>query len=148
MVEKMDVSNADEETKKFIDFIKKEKIRVLILGYLCAVLMVIEAFLNQFMNMVPIIIGTFIFISIVHIYVLVKLDIYKINLSNILSAISNNMTIKEWAHLTPNQVMENDLKVAKLSWRSQVKDFVIIFISCFVCIGVLFISVIAPFTLK
>lgn len=58
------------------------------------------------------------------------------------------MTIKEWASLTPKQVSEKDLKLAELNWRSLVKDCAIIGLSCFVCVGVLFISVIVPFMLK
>lgn len=142
MIEKMDISNANEETKRFVDYINREKIKALILPLLCSMLMILEMVLNVFVNMFPVIIGTFIFTSIVHIYVLFKLNIYQINLSNILSAISNNMTIKEWANMEENQIIERELKVIKLNWRSLFKEYVIVCFSCFICISVLFFSII------
>lgn len=148
MVEKMDISNANEEAKRFIDYINREKITALTLPLLCSALMMIEMVIDEFVNMFPMIIGTFIFTSIVHIYVLFKLNVYQINLSNVLSAIINDMTIKELANMTPDQLREKELKMVKLNWRSLIKEYVTIIFSCFICMGVLFISVIVPFILK
>lgn len=148
MINKIDVTNADKDTKRFIAYLDREKSKTTFLAGLCAILMLTEALLSLFVDMVPIIIVTFIFTSIVHVYVLHKLDVYKINLSNILSAVSNNMTAREWANMTPEQIMRKDLKVAKLNWRSLTREYIYIFASCFVCMAVLYIHVLAPLIFK
>lgn len=148
MISKIDVKNSDEETKRFIDFLNRDKRKTIFLVCLCAILMLTEALFSLFMDMVTIIIVTFIFTSIVHIYVLHRLDVYKINLSNILSAVSNNMTIKEWANMKPEQIIKKDLKVAKLNWRSLKAEYTYIFASCFVCMAVLYIHVLMPIFFK
>lgn len=148
MVEKVNINNTNEEIKRFVDYINSKKITALILSLLCAALMMVEMVINGFVNMFSVIIGSFIFTSIVHIYVLFKLNLYQINLSNILSATSNNMTIKEWENIEMNQIKERELKVIKLHWRSLVKEYAMVSISCFICMGVVFLSVILPFMSK
>ena len=148
MISKIDVTNSDEETKRFIDYLNRDKRKTIFLACLCAILMLTEALFSLFMDMVTIIIVTFIFTSIVHVYVLHRLDVYKINLSNILSAVSNKMTMREWANMTPEQVMKKDLKVAKLNWRSLMPEYTYIFASCFVCMAVLYIHVLMPLFFK
>lgn len=120
-----------EEIKRFVDYINSKKITALILSLLCAALMMVDMVINGFGNMFSVIIESFIFTIIVHIYVLFKLNLYQINLSNILSATSNNMTIKEWENIGVNQIKERELKVIKFHWRSLVKEYVMVSISCF-----------------
>lgn len=145
MIEKVDISNADEEARQFIHYINKEKYKTFILPYLCTILMLVESVLDLYIHMKPLITITFIFVSIVHAYVLYKLKVYQINLSNILSAIQNGMTLRDWASLTPDQVINNDLKLAKLNWRSLVKEYGLIMFSCCICMSILFVTVIAPY---
>lgn len=142
MAERMDISNADKESKKFIDFLNKEKRKLLMLPYLCVLLMVLESIVNMYTNIIPVIIGTFVLTCIVHIYTLVKLDIYKINIGNILSAISNKMTLKEWANIEPNTVIEKNLKIVRISWRSLILEYVIVYVSILICLYILFSTVI------
>ncbi|WP_394524350.1 hypothetical protein ACF0HT_14265 (plasmid) [Staphylococcus xylosus] len=78
MISKIDVTNSDEETKRFIDFLNRDKRKTIFLACLCAILMLTEALLSLFVDMVPIIIVTFIFTSIVHVYVLHKLRFIKL----------------------------------------------------------------------
>lgn len=142
MAETMDISNADEETKRFIDFINSGKRTALSLPLLCLGIMMVEMVIDGFANIFTLIIGTFIFSSVIHIYVLFCLNIYRTDYSNVLSAINNNMTIKEWENVTPDQVTGKALKVAKLNWRSLVKGYMILGFSYFMCIAILTITII------
>lgn len=142
MAETMDISNADEETKRFIDFINSGKRTALSLPLLCLGIMMVEMVIDGFANIFTLIIGTFIFTSVIHIYVLFCLNLYRTDYSNVLSAINNNMTIKEWENVTPDQVTEKALKVAKLNWRSLVKGYMILGFSYFMCIAILIITII------
>lgn len=142
MAETMDISNADEETKRFIDFINSGKRTALSLPLLCLGIMMVEMVIDGFANIFTLIIGTFIFTSVIHIYVLFCLNLYRTDYSNVLSAINNNMTIKEWENVTPDQVTEKALKVAKLNWRSLVKGYMILGFSYFMCIAILIITMI------
>lgn len=142
MAETMDISNADEETKRFIDFINSGKRTALSLPLLCLGIMMVEMVIDGFANIFTLIIGTFIFTSVIHIYVLFCLNLYRTDYSNVLSAINNNMTIKEWENVTSDQVTEKALKVAKLNWRSLVKGYMILGFSYFMCIAILIITII------
>lgn len=144
MAERMDISNADKDSKRFVDFLNKEKRKLLMLPYLCVLLMVLESIVNVYTNIISVIIGTFVLTCVVHIYVLVKLDIYKINIGNILSAISNKMTLKEWASMEPNTIIEKKLKIVKVSWRSLILEYVIVYVSVLICLYILFSTVIRP----
>lgn len=142
MTETMDISNADEETKRFIDFINSGKRTTLSLPLLCLGIMMVEMVIDGFANIFTLIIGTFIFTSVIHIYALFYLNLYRTDYSNVLSAINNNMTIKEWENVTPNQVKEKALKIAKLNWRSLAKGYMILGFSYFMCIAILIITII------
>ncbi|MFG0934614.1 hypothetical protein ACF91D_28580 [Staphylococcus sp. 231237_7MaSpsaltlick] len=147
MVEKIDVRNASEENKQMIKKISKDKAKLFLLPLLCMVLMTLELALYVVLeaDMFYLIICTFILSSIIQIYVIYKLNVAQILLSHVLTAISNNMTIKEWAHMDKEQAIKKEVKVVKVSWRSFIPEYIMIFISCFVCVGAPFIAVIDKF---
>ena len=142
MAMKIDVSNTTEEAKQIIDNINKDKLKVMVLPMLCSLLMIIEFTLHVVLNIdiTVLVICTFILSSIVHIYVLYKLNMAQIALSTVITAIHNDLSVKEWVNMDKNKAVEKGIQPVKVKWRSFLSEYIAIYVSCFICISVPFFS--------
>lgn len=144
---KIDVSNTTEEAKQIIDNINKDKLKVMVLPMLCSLLMIIEFTLHVVLNIdiTVLVICTFILSSIVHIYVLYKLNMIQIALSTVITAIHNDLSVKEWVNMDKNKAVEQGIQPVKVKWRSFLSEYIAVCFSCFICISVPFFSLVGKF---
>lgn len=147
MAMKIDVSNTTEEAKQIIDNINKDKLKVMVLPMLCSLLMIIEFTLHVVLNIdiTVLVICTFILSSIVHIYVLYKLNMIQIALSTVITAIHNDLSVKEWVNMDKNKAVEQGIQPVKVKWRSFLSEYIAVCFSCFICISVPFFSLVGKF---
>lgn len=145
MPQKLYLNQVTDENKGFIKSIEREKAKAFILPFLCMVLLLIELSLSVFLEVDTfiIIICTFVLSFLVNTYVLYKLSKTKILLQTVLTANHNEITVREL--INTNEKKFNQLEWVKISWRSFITEYIMVGISCFVCVGIPFVSFISKF---
>lgn len=139
---KADVSNTTEENKRIIANINKEKFKAMVLPMLCSLLMILEFTLHVLLNIdiTVIVICTFILSSIIHIYVFYKLDVALIRLSIVMTAIHNNIRVKEWMDMDRAQSERKGIQVVRVKRQSLLTEYIAVCLSCIICISTPFFS--------
>lgn len=141
MKERVETKELSNENQQLIEKIEKEKKKVFILPLLCMILLFSELLLDVFMdiNTFILITITWLFSAVINIYVLYKLQMTKELLSTVLTAHSNKLDVRELYNLEEEQL--ESIKVVKVNWRNFISEYAMIIISIYMCVTILFLSV-------
>lgn len=139
MGNKMNLNDLSKDHKKLISKIEKNKNKSMNLTLFCILLLLLELGIDLFMNvnMLITIICTFVFSAIINTYVLYKLEQCKDMVSIIITADKNQMTIEELFKKKRNK----NLVFLSVNWRSFLTEYILVILSCFICLNALLISI-------
>ncbi|MBG1556443.1 hypothetical protein [Staphylococcus aureus] len=137
---KLDTKDMSKEDRNIINRINKEKFKVFLLPILIGGLLLIELFLDLFLNINTFIllISTFVFSIVINTYVLYKLNETKNLTSIVLTAHINNISIEKIQNLDNDKAEK--LQWVKVSWKSYILEYITIILSCYLCVSITFIS--------
>lgn len=132
----LNTDQLNEENSYYTKKVQQEKTKAFVLPFLCMLLLILELSLNLFLNIDTfiVVILTFVLSFLVNTYVIYKLQKTKILLEVIFTAHHNNISVK-----TLNKMNESDFKELegiRVSWRSFKLEWVMVIMSCYVCLGI------------
>lgn len=130
----------NDENRYYTNKIQREQAKAFILPMLCMVLLILELSLNLFLNIDTfiIVILTFVLSAFLNVYMIYNLKKTKMLLGVIFTSNNNNISVKEFFEMTEDEI--RSLEVIRVSWKSFKTEWLMIIISCYVCLGVVFAS--------
>lgn len=146
MPQKIDINkDMSKEEKQIIRNIQKDKNKAFILMWLLLILMLLESALDFLLNINTFIllVITYCFSILIFSYVIYKLQSTQRLLSIVFTANHNKVDVQKLFKLSKKQ-LEN-IEFIKLSWRTFILEYIVIFCGSFLCTNILFISYINHF---
>lgn len=141
----LDSNQLTDENIRYTNRVQKDKAKAFALPFLCMLLLILELSLNLILNIDTfiIVILTFILSAFVNVYVIYTLQKTKILLEVIFTADHNNVSIKTLKNMNESEFRK--LESVRVSWRSFKIEWLMVVMSCYVCVGVPFASYIINF---
>lgn len=135
----------NDENSYYTKRVQQEKTKAFVLPFLCMVLLMLELFLNLFLNIDTfiVVILTFVLSFFVNTYVIYQLHKTKILLELIFTADHNNISVKMLNKMNESEFKK--LEGVRVSWKSFITEWIMVIMSCFVCVSIAFASYVINF---
>lgn len=135
----------NDENSYYTKRVQQEKTKAFVLPFLCTTLLMLELCINLFLNIDTfiVVILTFVLSFFVNTYVIYQLHKTKILLELIFTADHNNVSVKMLNKM--NESKFKKLEGVRVSWKSFITEWIMVMMSCFVCVSIAFASYVINF---